>query len=777
MRIAETFPSRRSSLARYRSIERRARMLLRVALACILMPALPAVAAINAHGLGASYDSTRSNVIFRVYSSRATRIEVDLYASAMGSPEVLRLPLSADSSSHIFSGSLPVATLRAAGITGPVYYGYRAWGPNWPYTESWTKGSSAGFESDVDANGNRFNPNKLLIDPYAHEISHDPLNASWTDGTVYASGASYRSLDSGSMAPKSILWVPGRQSIGTKPTRAQKDDIIYEVNVRGLTENDSSVPNAVRGTYAGAALKAPYLAGLGVTAVEFLPVQETQNDANDNTPNSTAGQNYWGYMTLNYFAPDRRYASNKAAGGPTAEFQAMVKAFHMQGIKVYIDVVYNHTAEGGAWNASDPTTYTLYSWRGLDNPTYYELTSDMQYSYDNTGTGGNYNTYNTIAQNLIVDSLAYWRDTMGVDGFRFDLASVLGNTCTVGCFNFSSTDSNTAISRIPRELPPRAASGGNGVDLFAEPWAIGGNSYQLGGFPAGWSEWNGSYRDTLRQAQNDLGVAIITTGQLATRFAGSSDLFGSRRPWNSTNLMVVHDGFTLNDLYSCNSPNNNQPWPYGPSDGGSTTNYSWDQGGSAADERAAARVGFAFLMLSAGTPLMMGGDEYLRSLHCNNNAYDVDSVGNWLNYSWTTDQNNFNAFVHGLIAFRKAHAALRPLNFYSSAQLTWWTPAGTTPDANYFDSGANHSIAYQLNGSALGDSYSSIFLAYNGWSASVNFTLPAPPTGVNWYRVTDTCSWAEGTTQVRAPGAEDLIGGSGSVYGVCGRGLVLLVAK
>jgi isoamylase len=173
------------------------------------MPALPAVAAINAYGLGASYDSTRSNVIFRVYSSQATRIEVDLYASAMGSPEVLRLPLSANSSTHIFSGSLPVATLKAAGITGPVYYGYRAWGPNWPYTESWTKGSSAGFVSDVDANGNRFNPNKLLIDPYAHEISHDPLNATWTDNTVYASGASYRSLDSGNMAPKSILWMPG----------------------------------------------------------------------------------------------------------------------------------------------------------------------------------------------------------------------------------------------------------------------------------------------------------------------------------------------------------------------------------------------------------------------------------------------------------------------------------------------------------------------------------------------------------------------------------------
>jgi isoamylase len=751
-----------------------------LAFAGLLLPAPPTLAAIDANHLGPSYDSTRTNVIFRVYSSRATRIEVDLYASPMGSPEVARLPLSPNSSTNIFSASIPVATLKADGITGPVYYGYRAWGPNWPFSASWTKGSSTGFISDVDSQGNRFNPNKLLIDPYAHEISQDPINATWTDGTVYASGDTNRSLDSGNVAPKSILWMQASQALGSKPTRAQKDDVIYEVNVRGLTQNDSSVPAAVRGTYAGAALKAPYLATLGVTAVEFEPVQETQNDANDNTPNSTNGQNYWGYGTLNYFAPDRRYASNKTAGGPTNEFQNMVKAFHGQGIKVYIDVVYNHTAEGGAWviNGVTTTIYSIYSWRGLDNPTYDELTSDMQFSYDNTGTGGNYNTYNTVAQDLIVDSLAYWRDTMGVDGFRFDLAAVLGNTCTAGCFNFSSSDSNTAISRILRELPQRSAAGGSGIDLYAEPWAANGNGfYQLGNFPPGWSEWNGSYRDTLRQAQNDLNVATITTGQLATRFAGSSDLFGNRKPWNSTNLIVVHDGFTLNDLYSCNAPVNDLPWPYGPSTGGSTANYSWNQGGAAADQRSAARVGFALLMLSAGTPLMTGGDEYLRSLDCNNNPYNVDSVANWLNYTRSSNQINFNAFVQDMIAFRKAHAALRPLNFYSSAQLLWWTPGGTTPDASYFNSSSNHAIAWQFNGSALGDSYSSIYVAYNAWSGEVNFTLPSPSPGTEWYRVTDTCGWAEGANQVSKPGTEVPLGGQGYTYGLCSRGLLLLIAK
>ncbi len=732
-------------------------------IAGLLLLVSPGVAAINAFSLGASYDATATSVVFRVYSSRATQIEVDLYAVPMGSAEVLRYTLNFNGATKIFSTSIPLATLQAAGITGPVYYGYRAWGPNWPFSDSWVKGSGAGFISDVDSQGNRFNPNKLLIDPYAREISHDPINATWTDGTVYASGASYRNLDSGNAAPKSILWMPARQSIGTRPSRPQQDDVVYEVNVRGLTKNDSSVPAALQGTYAGAALKAPYLAKLGVTSVEFLPVQETQNDSNDNTPNTTAGQNYWGYSTLNYFAPDRRYASNKAAGGPTREFQTMVKAFHDLGIKVYIDVVYNHTGEGGAWNGNDPTVYNVMSWRGLDNPAYYELTADLQFSWDNTGVGGNFNTYNPVAQNLIVDSLAYWRDTMGVDGFRFDLASVLGNTCTVGCFNFNAGDANTAINRIARELPD--------VNLYAEPWAIGGNSYQLGGFPKGWSEWNGNYRDTLRQAQNDLGAATVTMGALATRLAGSSDLFGARNPWNSTNFMVVHDGFTLNDLYGCNGPNNNQAWPYGPSDGGSTSNYSWDQGGAAADRRAAARVGFAFIMLSAGTPLMMGGDEYLRSLQCNNNPYNVDSVANWLDYSWSTDQRNFNSFAQGLIAFRKAHASLRPANFYSSIQLAWWTPAGVTPDAAYFNDGNNHSIAWQLNDAP------SLYVAYNGWSGSVNFTLPPPSPGTNWYRVTDTCGWAEGPGQVRPPGGEDLIGGPGYVYGVCGRGLVLLIAK
>ena len=753
-------------------------------LAALLALSLPARAAINSMNLGAKYDGTQSNITFRVYSSRATRVEVWVYNAGHGVQESARFTLS--NSSSVWSTTVAVSTLRNAGISGAVYYGYRVWGPNWPWSSGWTKGSGTGFITDVDSNGNRFNPNKLLLDPYAVEMSQDPTSLTQTNGTLFATGASYRNLDSGANAPKGIVLAPDTSSFGTKPTRAQKDDIVYEVNVRGLTKADPGVASSIQGTYAGAGAKAAALASLGVTAVEFLPVQETENDANPS--NSTTGSNYWGYMTLDYFAPDRRYSSDQSPGGPTREFKAMVKSFHNQGIKVYIDVVYNHTGEGGPWaNTDGLTVYSLFSFRGFDNPTYYELTSDLQHPYDNTGVGGNYNTHNPVAQNLIVDSLAYWRDSLGVDGFRFDLASVLGNTCEVGCFNFDKLDSGNALNRIVRDLPPRPAGGGTGIDLIAEPWAIGGNSYQVGGFPSGWSEWNGLYRDHLRQAQNELGVVTVLTGELATRFSGSSDLYqgNGRQPWNSVNFMVAHDGFTLRDLYLYNAKNNNQPWPFGPSDGGDDSNNSWDQAGVSADQRKAARTGFAFLMLSAGTPMMTGGDEFLRTLNGNNNPYDLDSSGNWLNYSWDANQSNFDTYAQRFIAFRKAHASLRPSTFYSSVdnngnvmeQLRWFQPSGAVADSTYFNNAGNHSIAWRIDGTEFGDSAPALYLAYNGWSGPVTFTLPWPGNGRNWYRVTDTATWNDGANTFVTPGNESFLGGEFATYGMESRSVLLLIAK
>ena len=781
-----------------RKITRIWRNLATVALVCagLAAAANPIAAQINSMNLGAHYSTDGSSILFRVYSSQATQISLYLYSAGYGAQESAVYPLT-QSGDNVWQATVQVSDIQNAGIGGAVYYGYRAWGPNWPYNSGWTKGSSTGFLSDVDANGNRFNPNKLLLDPYALEISQDPLNPqNPTNGGIFASGASYRTIDSGTYAPKGIVLTPSGQSTGTNPTRAQKDDVIYEVHVRGLTEQDPSIPTQYQGTYAGAAMKASYLASLGVTAVEFLPVMETQNDANDVVPNSDANQNYWGYATEDYFAPDRRYAYNKSPGGPTQEFQAMVQTFHNAGIKVYMDVVYNHTGEGALWNSSDPTTANIYSWRGLDNVTYYELTSDNQYYYDNTGTGANYNTYNPVAQNLIIDSLAYWQQTMGIDGFRFDLGAVLGNnclnqsyeaaapSCPNGGFNFDAADPNVAINRILANFTARPAAGGSGLDLYAEPWAASGNgAYQLGNFPYGWSEWNGLFRDSLRQAQNELGNMTIYITQDANDFSGSSNLFqaSGRSPWNSTNFIDIHDGLTLSDVYSCNGSNNTQAWPWGPSDGGTMTNYSWDQGmsagtGTAYDQRRAARTGLAFTMLSAGTPIMQGGDEFLRTLQCNNNAYNLDSPGNWLNYSWSTNQQNFYNYAQRLIDFRLAHPALRPVTWYSSSQLQWWEPGGQQVNSSYWNNTSNYAIAYTVNGSSFGDA-NSIYIAYNGWSGSVNFTLPQPPTGTNWYRVTDTCDWNDGPNTFVTPGNETYIGPAGTTYGQCGQSLLLLISK
>ena len=809
-------------------------------LACAgLLPTMPARADIDEMQLGASLSADGQTVSFAVYSSQATHIQLCLFASRQGANAILTRDIAAPNSKGVWSAQIPVNALTDAGIS-TVYYGYRAWGPNWTYNSSWTPGSDTGFASVVNSAGNRFNPNKLLLDPYALEISSDPIGPSLSnaDPTVFTSELN-RDYDTQDIAPKGIVVTPAANAFGSKPTRAQKDDIIYEMNVRGMTANDSSVPQAERGTYAGAAEKAAYLQSLGVTAVELQPVQEVQNDQDDiyaathggvAPPNGdtswNSGQhytdNYWGYMTLAYFAPDRRYAANKAPGGPTTEFQAMVKSFHDVGIKVYMDVVYNHTGEGAAIpNTGSTTAYPLYGMRGLDNGAYYELAVDGQGAvnagyYDVNGAGPDYNTYNHAAQNLIADSLYYWSATMGVDGFRFDEGPMLGNVCesdqpssqTPNCptgtgFHFSTSDPKTALARILSEplLATRPAAGGGGLDLIAEPNAAGGmdddNVAQQGGFPTGFSEWNFTYKEVMPQAQNKLGVIPITPGAVANALTGSARLFqgasgNNRNPWNSINYVDSHDGVTLKDLYSCNGPNNNQGYPLGPSDGGSD-DVSWDQGnpstGQPAAERRAARTGLAFVMLSAGTPMIQAGDEYLRTLTCNDNPYDVDSVGAWLapQSSWTSDQSNFNTYVTRAIAFRKAHPALRPATWYTPAQVVWYysnaAQISNDPARINYWKGANNYLAYMINGGDFNDS--TLYVIYNGASPytgdlpsnEMQFTLPPAPAGKNWYRVTDTCEWNDSRDTWAAPGNETPIGPGKSTYGVCGQALALFIAK
>ncbi|MFC6842289.1 alpha-amylase family glycosyl hydrolase [Xanthomonas theicola] len=703
---------------------------------CVL--SITVSASINVHQLGARYSGDAESITFRIRSLRATHVQVWLYPAAINQQAALHRAMK-NEGDGVWAITIPISELRAVGIGSAVYYGYRAWGENWPYQADWAPDSSVGFISDVDAQGNRFNPNKLLLDPYTLEVSHDPVTAAYPhNGTIYGSGQFDRSRDSGLLAPKGIVLGTLDGTTGNKPTRPLKDDVIYEVHLRGLTANDPSVPEEYRGTYRGAALKADYLASLGVTMVEFLPIQEGPNDQNeiDQQNQSTSNSNYWLYWNLNYFSPDRRYAHDKSPGGPTREFKAMVKAFHDRNIKVALDMVYNHTGEGGAWRQNDDSTYTILSYRGLDNAGYYELTGDKKSYVDNTETWANFNTYSPLAQDLIVDSLAYWRNELGVDSFRFDLASVLGNTCADSCFNFDKSDSATAINRITREFGVRPALGGQGTDWIAEPWAIGGNSYQLGGFPQAWAEWNGRFRDDIRKGQNRIIQEPIELNSIALRVLGSPDAYQSngREPWHSINYIDVHDGFTLFDIYLCNQKDNSQAWPYGHSPGGSDFNLSWNQDGIAADQRKAARTAITLLNLSAGVPMYAGGDERLRTLHCNNNPYNLDTVANWLDWSADEDQQKFQQFMGDMAHFRAAHGALRPATWLSEndldgngfPQIQWLTPSAESASWDYMHDTSRQAVAWRLDGTELGDQASAIYVAYNLSDSTVDFSLPSP---------------------------------------------------
>jgi isoamylase len=328
-------------------------------------------------------------------------------------------------------------------------------------------------------------------------------------------------------------------------------------------------------------------------------------------------------------------------------------------------------------------------------------------------------------------------------------------------------------------------NGGHGVDLIAEPWAIGDGTYQVGNFPAGWAEWNGKFRDTIRKDQNKLGIDAVTPGELATRIAGSSDLFGDdgRKPWHSINFLVAHDGFTMGDLYACNGKNNGQAWPLGPSDGGDDNNNGWDQGGDAALQRQAARTGFALLMLSGGVPMLTGGDEFLRTQRCNNNAYNLDSEGNWLDWSAQEHNARFWGFAQGMIALRAAHPALRPATFFDGKDhdgdgledIRWLNDQGTRASAAYMSDPNMHFVAWILDGDEKGDPSKSIYVAYNGWSGKVTATLPPPTLGKSWWRTSDTAAWMEGQENIAAQGHEDRM--TGSNYELAPHSLLVLIER
>lgn len=749
--------------------------------------------------LGVHYNPQNDEISFRIFSKHAEQIQIYFYGAAYGMDEVLVKKLSRDQD-H-WNLTLPRSEMKEAGLAEDYfYYGYRAWGPNWVYREDWQKGSEQGFLSDVDAQGNRFNPNKLLIDPYAGEISHDPQIADiYIDPNQYIDdyyGGAYRMKDTGKIAPKSVGFLRALPAnYGVKPRRLLKDDIIYEVSLRGMTMLDGEIPQNERGTFKGMAQKAGYLKELGVTAVEFLPVQEFADEQNDGNPR---GDNYWGYMTVNYFSPNRRFSADKSPGGPIREFQAMVKAFHELGIKVFLDVVYNHTGEGLLYRnigQGNPTTETeiaeavrkahayrdnpqlqdyraacYLSFTGLDNQSYYYL-QDQNRRYEGRGQcGGNLNYDHEVVKKLMIDSLKYWADRMGVDGFRFDLAPVL--SITQNGADYRADPATRIFDHISRMLPARTVNFESGVDLIAEPWGDNSGISWLDKFPESWSLWNDRFRNALKISLNKYGAAPLQIGALSKSLSGSKETIG-KRPWNSINYLVSHDDCnSLRNIFSYNEffhlteavANDDQ--------------LSWNQGGGMELQLKAVRNAFALLMLSAGVPMFTGGDELFRPIP----PYDQDRGIGKMNMVWVdnpevyldfTPYHEMKAcletgnqmayrhlietrpelytfkFVQNLIRFRSRHESLRPSEYYSGAvnprnglkDISWYKADGTEIGGADWDGG--DFIAYRINTQFENTSdddaqAGSIYVAYNRSPNQQQLCFPQNLNGMRWRRVLDT---------------------------------------
>jgi isoamylase len=599
-------------------------------------------------------------------------------------------------------------------------YGYRVGGPWDP------------------AQGKRCNPAKLLLDPYARAIIGSVSFGPEMLGQDMADPSRPSSLDSAPHVPRSLVVDTrfGWQD-GGRPWYRYADSVVYEVHVKGFTMRHPGIPPELRGTYAGLGHEAAiaHLTGLGVTTVELLPVHQ-------NVPEEFLVErgltNYWGYNTIGFFAPHNGYSAALRAGqagGQVGEFKAMVDSLHRAGLEVVLDVVFNHTAEGG------PNGPTL-CFRGIDNTAYYRTVPDNAAFYmDTTGTGNSVNVADPIALQLILDSLRYWVSEMHVDGFRFDLAPTLARQ--EGFY-----DKVSAFLDMVSQDPVVS-----GVKLIAEPWDVGQmDSYDLGRFPALWREWNGKYRDTMRDFWRSHAVGI---GEFATRFAGSSDLYrtAGRRPTASVNLFTVHDGFTLRDLVSYDDKHNEDNGE--DNRDGTSDNRSWNCGveGPTDDPDVLAlrarqsRAMLATLMLSFGVPLLLGGDEMARTQRGNNNAYCQDNEITW--FDWEHADAALKDFTANLIAFRRAHPVFRRGRFLSGAEasrLQWFTPAGAPMDGGDWADPNARAIAIYLDGSDDPDQAQDgsllvdddFMVLVNSWWEPLGFVLPGTRPGAQWHAEIDS---------------------------------------
>jgi glycogen operon protein len=662
--------------------------------------------------LGATWDGAGVN--FALFSERATAVELCLY-DAVGRERRIPITEYTDQVWHLY---LPEARPGQR-------YGYRvhgAWDPR---------------------DGHRFNPAKVVLDPYARAID-DTLQ--WDPALfAYQIGAPDADLvrddrDSARFAPKSVV-VDGAFTWGDdQPLRIPwNDTIIYEVHVRGFTRRHPGVPEHLRGTYAGMASPASvdYLRSLGVTAVELLPTHEF---VDDNYLLEKGLRNYWGYNSIGFFAPACRYASSGCLGGQVDEFKTMVKTLHQAGIEVILDVVYNHTAEG---NHLGPTL----AFRGIDNAAYYRLMPDDRRHYmDYTGCGNTLNMTHPRTLQLIMDSLRYWIQEVHVDGFRFDLASALAR-------ELHDVDRLSAFFDIVHQDPVISQ-----VKLIAEPWDLGEGGYQVGNFPVLWAEWNGMYRDTVRSFwKGDEGQA----GVFASRMTGSSDVYGrgGRRPWASINFVTAHDGFTLNDLVSYNDKHNEANGE--DNRDGHDHNLSWNCGveGPTTDREIVSlrerqkRNFLATTILSLGVPMLCGGDEVSRTQLGNNNAYCQDNELSWFDWDLDRGEKRLLEFTRRLIALRRREPVLRRRQFFFGRRirgsevkdLAWFRPDGrevTEEDWKTY----TRCFGLRLAGDAINEVDANgervvgdtLLILVNAHWESIDFVLPAHRRAVRWEIEVDT---------------------------------------
>jgi isoamylase len=663
--------------------------------------------------LGATLD--RGGCNFSVFSEVAQRVELCLF-DENGEEHRLELP---ETRSFCWHGYVP-------GVQAGQRYGYRVHGPWDP------------------ARGHRCNPHKLLLDPYAKAIEG---GVTWDRELfpfrVADDGA--RSLDdmddrdSAGSVPRSIVvdttfdWQGDRA-----PRQPLHQTEIYELHVKGFTARMPEVPPEIRGTYAGLAHSAAiaHLLKLGISAVELMPVHQFVHDGH---LLDRGLRNYWGYNSIGFFAPHDEYASAGRRGQQVAEFKQMVKALHAAGIEVILDVVYNHTAEGTHLGP-------MLSFKGFDNCAYYRTVAhDPRYYMDYTGTGNSLNMRHPHVLQLLMDSLRYWVLEMHVDGFRFDLAAALAR-------ELHEVDRLSAFFDLIQQDPVVSQ-----VKLIAEPWDVGEGGYQVGNFPALWSEWNGKFRDTVRDYWRGTDQTI---GELANRLTGSPDLYASngRRPSASVNFVTAHDGFTLLDLVSYNDKHNEANGE-GNADG-ENYNRSWNHGaeGPTADEAINAlrsrqrRNLLTTLLLSQGVPMIVAGDEIGRTQHGNNNAYCQDNETSWID--WEHADDDMLEFVAGLLALRRAHPVFRRRRWFQGRALhgggvddiAWFTPAGLPMSEDDWSAAFARSLTVFMNGAAIpwrgprGESITddSFLLCFNAHHEAMRFTLPAAIFGRSWKRVIDT---------------------------------------